>query len=407
MPNCAEIPGATLATLGADLTVASLPPTQLITLFSPSQSFARYDVAATSATTIQQGDALAVVDAQDSPLVSGIYLGTAQLLNAVKTVGIPGLAAIRLQVNPITGHLMADADGHVHFLSEQELHADRIAVTASITVAGIPISVTAPASQIAEALAAAVQSVPLVGGLTAGLIRGGADTLQSALDSTIITMEFDPEGQLQLSDDAVVPCFAAGTLIATPGGPRRIEDLAAGDLVCAADHGPQAIRWIGRMTLDAARLARHPHLRPIRIRAGALGPGVPDADLLLSPQHRVLIRSAIAARMFGTSEVLLPACRLLAVPGIAVATDILCVTYLHILLDQHDILIANGAGAESLYLGTQARMALGPAAWAEIAAIFPHLCGTTAAAAFARLVPKGRLSQKLLQRHVQNGKALT
>ena len=80
----------------------------------------------------------------------------------------------------------------------------------------------------------------------------------------VATVSFGP----QIFDLDIV-CFAAGTLIRTPQGERRVEDLAVGDLVCTADNGPQPLRWRGQRHLDAAELAARPRLRPIRIRARA------------------------------------------------------------------------------------------------------------------------------------------
>ncbi|MDT9702188.1 Hint domain-containing protein, partial [Streptomyces sp. P17] len=93
---------------------------------------------------------------------------------------------------------------------------------------------------------------------------------------------------------------------------------------------------------DAAALAANPHLRPVRIRAGALGAGVPARDLVVSPQHRVLLRSGIARRMFGASEVLVAAKQLLALDGVELASDLDSVTYVHFLFDRHQIVQSEG-----------------------------------------------------------------
>ncbi|WP_424830712.1 Hint domain-containing protein [Ruegeria sp.] len=81
--------------------------------------------------------------------------------------------------------------------------------------------------------------------------------------------------------DTVVPCFTSGTQIATPGGLRAIETLSVGDEVLTLDHGTQRIRWIGARALGVAELIQNPKLRPIRIKAGALGCGLPRRDLLV------------------------------------------------------------------------------------------------------------------------------
>src|SRR5690606_41194845 len=69
-------------------------------------------------------------------------------------------------------------------------------------------------------------------------------------------------------------------------------------------------------------LAMNPKLCPVRITAGALGNGMPEQDLMVSPQHRVLIRSKIALRMFNITEVLIPAIKLCDMDGIEQVTDV-------------------------------------------------------------------------------------
>lgn len=201
------------------------------------------------------------------------------------------------------------------------------------------------------------------------------------------------------------PCFTPGTSIATATGDRLIETLQPGDLVLTRDNGLQPIRWIGRAHLDAARLDLQPNLRPIRIRAGALGPGTPTRDLTVSPQHRILVRSVIAERMFNTGEVLVAAKHLLGLPGIEVLTPASGVEYLHLLLDRHEILRSDGAWSESLYTGPQALRGLSPTARRELNAIFPHL-SCAAPPAGARRFLSGREGRRLALRHDRNNKAL-
>lgn len=207
-------------------------------------------------------------------------------------------------------------------------------------------------------------------------------------------------------DNTNVVCFGSDALIATPFGQVAAGDLALGDLVETRDVGPQAIRWIGTRTLDAATLAAHPRLRPIRIRKGALGAGLPHADLIVSPQHRMLVRSRIAQKMFGAPEVLVAARQLCQVEGIDVAEDLASVTYVHFLFDAHQIVLANGAESESLFTGAEALKSVGPAARAEIFAIFPDLAHRDHEALPAREMASGRMARKLAVRHVQNGKPL-
>lgn len=203
-------------------------------------------------------------------------------------------------------------------------------------------------------------------------------------------------------------CFANGTLIETDRGPVAVEELRAGDLVVTRDAGLQPIRWIGSKKLGRAVLEGNPGLRPIRIRAGALGGDTPTQDLLVSPQHRVLVRSKTAQRMFGASEVLVGAKQLLMLDGIDVADDLPEVEYFHFLFDDHQVVISNGAETESLYTGPQALRSVGPAALEEIFAIFPELRDRDPAERpqGARMLLSGRQGRRLAHRHAQHAKPL-
>ncbi len=165
-------------------------------------------------------------------------------------------------------------------------------------------------------------------------------------------------------------CFASGTMVQTDHGEVAIETLAPGDLVMTLDHGLQPIRWIGKRTLGKAALDENPNLRPIRIKAGALAEGMPARDLTVSQQHRLLVRSKVALRMFGKAEVLVHAKHLLGLAGVEIVQDMQSVTYVHAMCADHEIIQADGAFAETLYTGTEALKALSPEARAEIEQIF-------------------------------------
>ena len=209
-----------------------------------------------------------------------------------------------------------------------------------------------------------------------------------------------------VNDNTAVVCFAADTLIETAYGAVAAGDLAAGDMVRTRDAGFQPVRWTGHRSLTATDLAAEPSLRPIRIKAGALGANIPAADLLVSPQHRVLVRSQIAQKMFSAAEVLVAAKQLLMIDGIDVADDLRQVTYVHFLFDDHQIVFSNGAEAESLHTGPQALKSVGAAARAEIFSIFPELSEGTSGRAGARMLASGRMGRRLAVRHAENGKPL-
>lgn len=162
----------------------------------------------------------------------------------------------------------------------------------------------------------------------------------------------------QTARDAGVICFTPGTLIATPDGPRPVQTLRAGDKVLTLDNGPQDIRWIGARRLTGARLHVEPHLRPIRIGAGALGIDRPEQALLVSPEHRMLVRGPVAQALFNTREVLVAARDLVNFGSISVDTRAREVTYIHLLLPSHQVLWANGVECESFHPASAALDAL-------------------------------------------------
>ena len=201
-------------------------------------------------------------------------------------------------------------------------------------------------------------------------------------------------------------CLSKGTLIECPDGDRLIEDLAIGDLVATRDHGAKPIRWIGCRMLGQSELQANRKLLPVRILAGALGEGLPLHDLVVSRQHRVLVQSRIAARMFGEAEVLIPAIRLTALPGIFVDDSVESVQYFHILFEDHEVIFAHGSPTESLFSGPEALKAVSTEAREEILSIFPELADQHYSARSARLIPSRQKQKQLVARHLKNGKNL-
>ncbi|KAA2317265.1 type I secretion protein [Pseudooceanicola sediminis] len=172
--------------------------------------------------------------------------------------------------------------------------------------------------------------------------------------------------------EPAVICFAPGTLIATIKGEVPVEELRPGARVITRDNGMQQLRWIGRRSLTAAELAVAPHLRPIRIRAGALGRGLPDRDLTVSPNHRMLIRSERASLLYEESEVLIAAKHLVGMPGVERVVQGQ-VVYLHLLFDQHEVILANGAWSESFQPGDYSMKGLADDQRSEVYHLFPEL----------------------------------
>jgi hypothetical protein len=141
--------------------------------------------------------------------------------------------------------------------------------------------------------------------------------------------------------DTVI-CFATGTRICTARGEVAVEDLRVGDQAVTVGGKQRPIRWIGSRSLDGRGAALPFAQQPVRIRAGAFGDGLPVRDLFLSPGHPVLVGDHLVPVMSlvnGTSLARMPAT---------------AVTYWHVELDAHDILLAEGLPAESyLDLGSR------------------------------------------------------
>jgi hypothetical protein len=161
-------------------------------------------------------------------------------------------------------------------------------------------------------------------------------------------------------DDIAAPCFLAGTRIEVASGMKPVERLRPGDLVQTLDRGLQPLRWVGHSAVPGVG-----PLAPVRIRAGAMGNG---RDLLVSPNHRILLRMAAAEFHFGQSDVLVPAKAL--IDGVAVtAAPRATAHYVHLLLPRHEMVFSEGLASESLFTGAMALDAFGDAARAELRAI--------------------------------------
>ncbi len=173
--------------------------------------------------------------------------------------------------------------------------------------------------------------------------------------------------------NTAVVCFAKGTLLRTVTGDKPVEQVTSGDLVWTQDAGYQPVRWIGSRYLSAQDLEDHPKLMPVRIRAGALGCGLPKRDLVVSPQHRMLVQAQLSDSSAQETEILIGAKFLTQIEGIEVEPNGRDVTYFHMLFDCHQVVEAEGALSESLFTGQEALKSLSPAARMEIAVLFPEL----------------------------------
>lgn len=206
---------------------------------------------------------------------------------------------------------------------------------------------------------------------------------------------------LDVESDAFIVCFAGGTLIETDQGQINVARLNVGDRVRTMDHGFQTLRWIG-----GRRVRANGNFAPVRIEAGALGSGLPHRDLRVSPQHRILVRSKIAPRMFDIPEVLIAAKKLVGLPGIAVDNTAPYVTYWHFLFNRHEIVFSEGAATESLFTGPEALKALNPDARHEILCLFPQLVQAKETPDAARQIVRGHAQNRMVVRHRKNAQPI-
>ena len=159
-------------------------------------------------------------------------------------------------------------------------------------------------------------------------------------DGTFVSSTFvTTEGPLLVPGQLGPVCFTPGALILTPGGERPVEDLRPGDLVTTRDRGPQPVRWVGSETVAGTG-----ETAPVLIRAGAFGN---RRDLLVSPQHRMLVRGWRAELFAGQPEVMVAAVHLVNGRTV-VRAPCAEVTYIHFMCDRHEIVYAEGAETESL-----------------------------------------------------------
>lgn len=169
-----------------------------------------------------------------------------------------------------------------------------------------------------------------------------------------------------------VICFTPGTAIATPRGEVAAEMLKEGDKVFTRDNGVQEIRWVGQKDVTKADFTRQASLAPVLIQKGALGNGLPERDLMVSPQHRVLLTSERAQLYFEEREVLSPAIHLVGMPGISQARPAET-SYIHFLCDNHEVVLSNGAWTETFQPGEASLAGLQSAQRDEVLTLFPEL----------------------------------
>lgn len=266
---------------------------------------------------------------------SAITFSTTQ--EAVVTLGLPGTSNASVALNTKDSMNLASYDGTTDF-SGSSGHTDL-----GLTDPSAPFDGSFFASETDPSILAAFTGVG-----TYDLPISSTGTSFAQGDANLVSeLTLEPGADVEISYVYApsVACFAAGTRILTDSGPIAVEHLTVGmQAVTAASGTPASITWIGHRTVDCRRHPKPLAVSPVRIRAGAFGPGLPSRDVLLSPDHAVFF-----------NEVLIPV-RLLVNGTSVVRETVDHITYYHIELDRHDLLLAEGLPTES-YLETGGRSA--------------------------------------------------
>ncbi len=177
------------------------------------------------------------------------------------------------------------------------------------------------------------------GGNTIETVTSGGTSISFTFAGTsyaanYFTLSNDSTTGVQIT--AGTPCYCPGTLIATETGEVPVETLAIGDLVRTASGALRPVKWIGRRAYGGRFAAGQTQILPVRIAAGAIADGVPARDLFVSPLHAMFI-----------DGVLVPAMQLVNGTSVVQLESVEAVEYVHIELDTHDVILAEGAASET------------------------------------------------------------
>jgi hypothetical protein len=181
------------------------------------------------------------------------------------------------------------------------------------------------------------------------------------------------------------PCFTPGAMVTTQRGEVPVQHLQAGDRVVTRDNGIQPVRWVGKTQMFLQDFQAEPHLLPVLVRQGSLGKGLPERDMMVSPNHRILVANERTSLRFADREVLVAA-KHLSVPGVHTVQSS-GTTYIHFLCDRHQVVLVDGIWTESFQPEDQSLKSIGNAQRLEILEIFPELKTEAGRAAYTAARP--------------------
>ncbi len=161
-------------------------------------------------------------------------------------------------------------------------------------------------------------------------------------------------------------------MIATDQGPVQVEVLRQGHKIVTRDNGLRRVHWAGRRDVSYADLLVEPELGPVLVRAGAFGAGRPYRDMVVSPSHRFLVSPEQAFLNIDGDEALVAVRHLLDGRMVRPA-KMLGVSYVHLLCDAHQVILADGVWTETFHPDDQIMKALGNSQRREILDLFPEV----------------------------------
>lgn len=180
---------------------------------------------------------------------------------------------------------------------------------------------------------------PSLVSISGGFVHIGSTTefaFTEAPNQAAAAVSSDGAGGSLITVGGAMACFTRGTNLLTPAGYRAVETLRPNDRLITRDGTPQPIRWIGRRTIDLAADPAAPLLRPVIIAPGAFGPGRPRRALSVSPLHAIM-----------AGDALIPAILLVNNATITRDDTRFAVTYYHVELDRHDVILAEDLHCET------------------------------------------------------------
>lgn len=169
-----------------------------------------------------------------------------------------------------------------------------------------------------------------------------------------------------------MPCLTIGCLIATAEGEQPIETLVAGDRIITRDNGIQRIQSVRRRDISGSILAAKPHLHPVRLRRAAFGADLPEADMLVSANLRVLVHRNRTALYLEEREALVAAKHLVDHEHVH-AIRSMGTSYFHIECARPEIILADGIWVECFNFAASFAAQTGNAQRTEIRELFSDM----------------------------------